>query len=422
MPVTRDAREPLRLGGVSLLEIVAAAGTPTYAYDTGAMRSGACAIEAAFEGEPHLVAYAVKANSAGGVVRALASAGCGADVVSGPELALALAAGIAPDRVVFSGVAKTDPEIDLALGVGDRGILGLQIESVEEVERVAARARALGRRGRVSVRINPEVDLEALDTHQGIATGHDDAKFGVALSDFGRALDAILARPELELVGLTTHVGSQFTQVEPYVLSARRLFQVARSASDRVRFAYLDTGGGFGVDYGAGCPVAPADFVRAARAERDEAGFGGTMLVCEPGRSLVATHGVVVSRVVGRKVSGERRWLLVDAGMNDLVRPAMYQARHRVVPVEASDAAERLQRVVGPVCESSDDFGAHALPEGGFDHVALLDAGAYGYTMASRYNGRALAAEVFVEDGRVTHVSPRAPDRAWVDDRLAAGR
>jgi len=419
MATSRDARGRLVLGGVALEEVAALAGTPTYVYDLGAMRAGVREITAAFGGDPHLVAYAVKANSAGPVVRAVAAEGAGADVVSGPELALALGAGISPDRIVYSGVAKTDAELDLAVAAQIRGV---QIESVEEVERVAARARAASRRVKVAIRVNPEVDLETLATHQGIATGHDDAKFGVALSDFGRAFSAVLAQPELELVGLTTHVGSQFTQIEPYVVAARRLFELAAEVASRAPLSYLDTGGGFGIDYGQGCPVAPADFVRAVRAERDRAGFGGMTLVCEPGRSLVASHGVLLSRVVQRKVSGERRWLMIDAGMNDLVRPAMYQARHRIVPVEPPAAPSVGQRVVGPVCESSDDFGSCALPERGFELVAILDAGAYGYTMASAYNGRALPAEVFVEDGKVAFVRPRAAASAWVEERLAAGR
>jgi diaminopimelate decarboxylase len=384
------------------------------------MAAGARALHAAFDGAPHVVAYAVKANSAGPVVKALAAEGCGADVVSGPELGLALACGISPDAIVYSGVAKTDAELDLALAAGPRGIAAIQIESVEEVARVAARARTSGRTARVSLRINPALDADVIDTHAHIATGHDEAKFGVAQADVTRALDAIARAPELSLEGLTVHAGSQLTATDAYVVAARTLFDLARSLRARHPLRFVDTGGGFGIDYGAGCPVEPADFVRAVRAEQKRAGLEDLILFVEPGRSLVAAHGVLVAATLQAKVTRGRRWLLVDAGMNDLLRPALYQARHRIVPWSAPAHPEAEWSVVGPVCESSDDFGVHVLAEAPPDGVAILDAGAYGYTMASRYNGRALPAEVFVRDGGVIAVAARRPESDWIDDRLAS--
>ncbi len=432
MGARRAADGELQLGGVTLGELAAASRyhTPTYVYDLGGMASEAAALRSAFEGAPHVVAYAVKANSAGPVVRTLREAGCGADVVSGAELSLALACGVAADAIVFSGVAKRDDEIDQAIAAG---ILALQIESVEEIERVAARARGLGRSANVSLRVNPEASLQALATHAHVATGHDEAKFGVPLADVALALARVRAEPRLSLVGLSSHVGSQLTSTGAYVASARALFDLAaneRSASPSLRF--VDTGGGFGVDYGDGCDRSPADFARETRALQRAMRLGDLALVVEPGRSLVAAHGVLLARVIQAKVTpakpteaARRRWLMIDAGMNDLVRPALYQARHRIVPLALGGGAGAGAlvefRVVGPVCESSDDFGEHLLPADPPARVAILDAGAYGYTMASRYNGRALPAEVFVRDGVVVAAREREPAEGWVRERVSIG-
>jgi diaminopimelate decarboxylase len=433
MPVMRQegGARILELGGVSLADVAAdpRIGTPAYVYDLDAISAEARELDQAFEGAPHLVAYAVKANSAGPVVRAVAAQGCGADVVSGAELVLAQRCGIAPDRILYSGVGKTDEELDLAVSAGDAGIAAIQIESVEEIARIAARAANAGRVARVSLRINPGVDAEAIETHRHIATGHDDAKFGVPLSTLADALERLARSPALRLVGLTSHVGSQFTDTSAYLASARALFGVAKELRPRLSIAYLDTGGGFGIDYGQGCAARPADFVRATRALQREHGLDDLALTCEPGRSIVGAHGVLVAKVIQRKVAGERRWTMIDAGMNDLMRPALYQAFHRVAPIAlppdgegAAAAPLRPWRVVGPVCESSDDFGIHDLPEGDLSPgVALLDAGAYGYSMASRYNGRPLPAEVFVSGGRVVSFRARRPLGEWVDDRLGAG-
>ncbi len=277
-------------------------GTPTYVYDLDAIAAEARALREAFEGAPHLVAYAVKANSAGPIVRALAVEGCGADVVSGGELLVALGCGVPPEAIVFSGVAKTDDEIDCALAAGERGILALQIESVEELDRIdGARARR-ARRARISIRVNPGLDKEAAGTHAHIATGHDEAKFGVAREDVPAALAFAKQSKHVELVGVSSHVGSQFTTIEPYVAAARALFGVARAARDNgAAIAFVDTGGGFGIDYGDGCAVAPADFVRAARADQRSAGLNDLPLHVEPGRALVGAHGVLLARVIQTK-------------------------------------------------------------------------------------------------------------------------
>jgi diaminopimelate decarboxylase len=424
--LTRDERGAV-LGGAVLAEVLAEArvATPAYVYDLDGIEAEARELATGFEGAAHLVAFAVKACSAGPVVRALAGAGCGADIVSGGELAVALGAGVPPERVLFSGVAKQSWEIDAAIGAGPAGILAIQIESVEEIARVQARATALGRRARIGLRINPGVEA---DTHAHVATGHDDAKFGIALADLSAALVAVAAAPNLELVGVGGHVGSQLTETRAYLAAAETLAGIAaerRAAGAPLTF--LDFGGGFGVDYGAGCATRPADFARAATALVARSAAAGLRILVEPGRSLVAAHAVLVASVVGAKVShavavaDHRRWLLIDAGMNDLIRPALYGAWHRIEPLDGAVVATGpAWRVVGPVCESSDDFGAHPFVEPPAQ-VVIRDAGAYGFTMASQYNGRALPAEVFLRGGKVVAVSRPAPVGAWVAGRLGIG-
>jgi diaminopimelate decarboxylase len=391
------------------------------------MAEGARALRAAFEGQKHLVAYALKANTAGAVVQTFATEGCGGDVVSAAELLVALACGVAPEHIVYNGVAKTDAEIDLALSSGPKGIGAVLIESLEEIARIEARARTLGRKARVGIRINPSLDL-AGKTHAHIATGHDRAKFGVPRDDAPRAAQLVEESSHLELVGMSAHVGSHFKTIEPYVDSARVLFGLVRSLRDagRVRsLEFVDTGGGFGVDYtgDASPPLpAPAEFVLAARAAQRELGLEDLALYVEPGRCLVAAHGVLVARAIQSKVTKAARWLMIDAGMNDLLRPALYQARHRIVPLRDGDGATSIPwRVVGPVCESSDDFGEHLLPRDPPAQVAILDAGAYGYAMASTYNGRSLPAEVFLRQGRVVGRTVQDSAEAWARARARAG-
>jgi diaminopimelate decarboxylase len=419
--LTRDPDGQARLGGVRLADVIDQPGqveTPAYVYDLDGMAAAARGLVEGFGGAPHLVAYAVKANSAGPIIRAIAAAGCGAEVVSGGELALVLKAGVAPDRVLYSGVAKKAGEIDLAIGAGDRGIAALQLESVAELARVEGRAKALGRVARVGLRINPGVEA---DTHEKVATGHDEAKFGVALEDLDQAFESLHASKHLAFVAVGCHVGSQLTETSTYLEAARRVLAVARRwEQDHPPLELVDFGGGFGVDYGAGCKAAPGDFARAAIALLQQEGFAGRRVTVEPGRSLVAEHGVLVARVVSSKASKSgRRWLLIDAGMNDLIRPALYGAHHRIEPLDA--APTQLgdgYRVVGPVCESSDDFGVHRFASPLPELVVIRDAGAYGFTMASEYNGRPLPAEVFLAAGRVASIKPARSVDAWVEARL----
>jgi diaminopimelate decarboxylase len=415
--LTRDERGAV-LGGMALGEIFRSGevGTPAYVYDLDAIAAEARALSAGFGDARHLVAYAVKANTAGPVVRALARAGCGAEVVSGGELAVALGSGVPADRILWSGVGKQGWEIDRAIGAGDRGILAIQIESVEEIARVSARAVALGRTARVSLRVNPGVEAH---THAYVATGHDEAKFGIARADLPAAWEAIDRAPHVVLVGLSAHVGSQLTSTDEYLAAASVLLALAEERHRaRPTLELVDFGGGFGVDYGAGCAAAPADFARTASRLLAGSSLASLLLVVEPGRSLVAPHGVLCASVIGTKQGRDRRWLMIDAGMNDLLRPALYAARHRIEPMEGAPAPDAPPwRVVGPVCESSDDFGEHpfATPPA---HVIVRDAGAYGYVMASEYNGRPLPAEVFVKDGLVAAVHFARSVDSWIADRL----
>jgi diaminopimelate decarboxylase len=418
--LTRDARGAV-FGGVALRELFRSKSlrTPAYVYDLDAIAAEARALGAGFDGAPHLIAYAVKANSAGPILRTLAREGCGMEVVSGGELMLALRCGIPADRVLYSGVGKLAWEIDFAVGAGERGILALQMESIEEIARVEARASALGRTARVSLRVNPDVEA---DTHAHIATGHDEAKFGVPRADLPEAFAALDRAPHLRLVGLSCHVGSQLTQTDEYLAAARILTELAAARmATHPTLELIDFGGGFGIDYGAGCPVTPADFARAAVRLLEGTTLAGLRLVVEPGRSLVASHGLICASVIGEKrtKSGDRRFLIIDAGMNDLIRPALYAARHRIEPLDrAPSGAAPLWKVVGPVCESSDDFGEHPF-ETTPEQVILRDAGAYGYVMASEYNARALPPEVFLRAGEVVAVSDPMSVEAWVERRAA---
>ena len=413
----RNALGQACLGETPLLDLMAQAGleTPVYFYDLDAIGHEARELIAGYGSARHVVAYAVKANSAGSVVRVLAAEGTGADVVSAAELEVAMACGIPAEKIVMSGVAKRDTELDFAIS---SRLLAIQAESVEELSRIATRARALGRQARVAFRLNPGVEIES---HAHISTGHDKAKFGITRADVARAFETVDAAGDaLVAVGLSTHIGSMLGDVAPYLQSAQHVCDVARARrAHKPGLEYVNFGGGFGIDYGAGQRARPADFAKSAVALLAEQGLADLMLVAEPGRSMVGAHGVLVAKVVQSKVSAEHQWVMIDAGMNDLLRPALYGAKHRIEPLEREPSTPEW-RVVGPVCESSDDFGEHPLGASVPDSVVIRDAGAYSFTMASEYNGRALAAEVFVKQGAVVSTSPSPGAAAWVKRRLQA--
>jgi diaminopimelate decarboxylase len=413
---TRDGEGRAVLGGAPLGALLQSASipTPAYVYDLDAIAREAREMVAALGEARHMVAYAVKANTAGSIVRTVAREGAGAEVVSRGELEVALGCGVPPGRITTTAVAKADHEIDAALGAGIRAIT---MESVEEIPRIAARARALGCVASLSFRVNPAVSI---DTHAHVATGHDEAKFGIALGDLGAAWELADRDPSLRVVGVGAHVGSTLKEIQPYLDSARVVCGVARErlASGR-QLDFVDFGGGFGIDYGSGPVPRPAEFLSAAQKLLTQQGLEALSMVVEPGRSMVAPHGVLVAAVLQEKRTRNGRWVFIDAAMNDLIRPALYGARHRIEPLEHAPGGKAV-RVAGPVCESADVFGEYALGDSAPKHVVIRDAGAYGFTMASEYNGRALPTEVFVAGGAVVSISKSPGREAWVARRLSA--
>jgi diaminopimelate decarboxylase len=402
---------------VPLAEIAAAVGTPCYVYAARAMRARLAAFQEAFAGERVLFCYALKANSNLAVIRLFAEQGAGADTVSGGEIARALAAGVSPRRIVYAGVAKTDDELRFAL---ETGILQFNVESVQELLRLAELAAAMGRTAPIALRINPDV---AAGTHDKISTGRKHDKFGIPYQE-APAVYAMAARlAAIDPVGVHMHIGSQITRLEPFEAAYRRgieLFTSLRAAGIPLR--RLDLGGGFGVRYQDEPRVEAAEF--AAMVRRLTAGLDCELLF-EPGRALVAEAGVILSSVIYLKEAGERRFLVLDSGMNVLVRPAMYGAHHPVLPVRQPEPGEALvpMDVVGPICESSDVLGRDRLlpPLARGDLVAITGAGAYGAVMASHYNSRPSAAEVLVDGDRFAVVKPRAaPEQQFADERIPA--
>jgi diaminopimelate decarboxylase len=415
---SRSAQGKAVLAGAEVGTLIDASGvgTPAYVYDLDAIADEARSMVTALGDARHLVAYAIKANSAGSIIRTIAAAGCGAEVVSRSELEVALAAGVPPSRIMTTAVAKVDHEIDAAIAAGIRAI---QLESIEELPRIAARARAAGRVVRVSFRINPGVRI---DSHSHVATGHEGAKFGIPLADLGAAWERADQESSLEVVGVGAHVGSTLKKVESYVESARVVCSVARArlASGKA-LEFVDFGGGFGIDYGNGTgPLPrPAEFLAAGRELLAAEGLDTLSLFAEPGRSMVAPHGVLVATVVQEKRSRTANWAFIDAAMNDLIRPALYGAHHRIEPLDRPPSSP-LWRVAGSVCESADDFGEHPLGNPLPGRVVIRDAGAYGFVMASEYNGRPLPAEIFASGGAVRSVSQSPGRAAWVARRLGA--
>jgi diaminopimelate decarboxylase len=413
---SRNAQGKAVLAGAEVGALIDASGvgTPAYVYDLDAIEDEARSMVAALGDPRHVVAYAMKANSAGSVVRTIAAAGCGIEVVSRSELEVALGVGVSPDKILTTAVAKADHEIDAAIGAGIRAI---QIESTEELPRIAARARAAGRVVRVSFRINPGVRI---DTHSHVATGHDGAKFGISIGDLGAAWEHADRDPALEVVGVAAHVGSTLKNVDSYLESARTVCSVARARlATGKALDFVDFGGGFGIDYGSGPVPRPAEFLAAGKKLLSAEGLDALALFAEPGRSMVAPHGVIVAKVVQEKRSRAASWAFIDAAMNDLIRPALYGASHRIEPLDRPPSTP-LWRVAGAVCESADDFGQHPLGDPLPERVVIRDAGAYGFVMASEYNGRPLPAEVFASRGAVRSVSESPGRAAWVARRLSA--
>jgi diaminopimelate decarboxylase len=409
----RVTRGVLHVEDVPLPAIAEAVGTPTYIYSSAHIEARHDELAQACAGHPTLLCYAVKANSSQAVLRTLARRGAGADIVSGGELARALAAGVPAAKIVFSGVGKLDAEIDAAISAGVRAI---NVESAEELERVAARARALGRVADVALRVNPDIDP---DTHPYLATGLRESKFGVAMAEAGALALHAAASSGLRLIGMACHIGSQIADETPFLAAFDRLRGLIVGLRERgVTLQHLDLGGGLGIAYTRDEPTldVPAFGAAVTAAARGL----GLDLVLEPGRYFVGNAGVLLTRVIGRKRGETRSFAIVDAAMNDLIRPALYGAFHAIVPVDVAAAGRPPVRadIVGPVCESGDFLGTDRLlpwPEPG-ELLAVLGAGAYGMAMASTYNTRALPAEVLVRGGEFAVTRPRRSIEALIAD------
>jgi diaminopimelate decarboxylase len=387
--------------GVSLEEAARAHGTPLYLYSRASIEAGYAAYDRAFAGVPHRICYALKANPCGALLRILAGLGAGADIVSGGEMLAALRAGFPPERIVFSGVGKTDAEI--ALGIA-RGIGEFNAESESEIERVASAAAAAGRTVRVSLRVNPDIDARS---HPYISTGLRDNKFGVEIGAAPAILRRARERPGVEISGVQCHIGSQITDLEPLRRAAAELASLSKALLEEgFALRTIDLGGGIGIDYTSDEPPPVAAFAAAVLPLLQDLPL---TLLLEPGRSLVARAGVLLTRVIVVKENQGKRFVVVDAGMTELLRPALYDAHHRVQPVTDAARSPGSADVVGPVCESADFLArARDLPavEPG-DLLAVRDVGAYGFAMSSTYNMRPRAAEVLVEGDRMRLVRRR---------------
>ena len=394
-----EAARPLHCDGVSLESLAKKFGTPLYVYSAGEIVERLSLFEHAFAGHDHLVCYAVKANSSLAILKLLAARGAGFDIVSGGELERVLrVAPEAAERVVFSGVGKTAEEIDRAIGAG---ILQFNVESESELAQLAARARKLKKKARFALRVNPDVFAE---THPYISTGLREHKFGIDIRQAAGIYRSATGDRWLQANGISVHIGSQIRSASPFGAAlerVRKLFDQLKS--EGILLQTIDAGGGLGIDYhGAsdargGNPAAKVSEYGEAIGEA-LAGFGGRLLL-EPGRFIVAQAGALLTRVLHVKRNGKKTFVIVDAAMNDLIRPALYQAHHEIVPVRPRTGRATPVDVVGPVCETGDFFARDRKikPLEPGDLVALLDAGAYGMTQASNYNTRLRPAEVLVE-------------------------
>ncbi|HEX9120448.1 MAG TPA: diaminopimelate decarboxylase [Terriglobales bacterium] len=390
-----------------LTELALKHGTPLYVYSATTVRDRYRTFDRAFRGFPHTVCYSVKANSNLALLKMLAGLRCGFDVVSGGELLRVLcAARTAARRVVFSGVGKAAEEMDAALRAG---ILMFNVESESEMAALAQRSARLKKTARLAFRVNPDVPAE---THPYIATGLHQHKFGVPIDSARRLYERAAREKWLEVAGVSVHIGSQITSVEPFGAAMERVAELVRELkSDGHRIRYVDAGGGLGIRYDAQeLPEFAAHARDLARAVTRPLRRSGVHLLLEPGRSIVGPAGALVVRVLYRKSNNGKSFVVVDGAMNDLIRPALYGAHHEIVPVERTRVEERdIVDVVGPICETGDFFARdRALPpveEGGL--LAILDTGAYGMSISSNYNTRPRAAEVLVEGKKARVVRKR---------------
>ncbi len=399
----------LKLEGHALQGLAQQFSTPLFVYSRQAMREALASYQRALQGRRHLICYAMKANSSLAVLQTFAQAGCGFDIVSGGELQRVLAAGGDPAKVVFSGVGKTRAEMQQALRAGVRCF---NVESTAELQVLDEVARAVGVIAPVSLRVNPDVDA---GTHPYISTGLKGNKFGIAHDEAVAAYRLAASLPGLQVRGIDCHIGSQITQVAPYLDALDRVLDLVEAVEAAgVSIHHIDLGGGLGITYTDEQPPAPAELVAHLLQRLDARGHGQRELLFEPGRSLVGNAGVLLTEVLvlkpGRVDEGGKNFCIVDAAMNDLMRPALYEAWMAIEPCEARSEPATTWDVVGPVCESGDWLGRdRALAVQPGDVLAVLSAGAYGMAMASNYNTRPRAAEVMVDGDRVHLIREREP-------------
>jgi diaminopimelate decarboxylase len=403
----------LHLEGVALDTLAERFGTPLYVYSRQALEAAYQAYAEAFATTPHLVCYAVKANSSLAILNVFARLGAGFDIVSGGELARVLAAGGDPRKVVFSGVGKTADEMRAALKAG---ILCFNVESVSELHRLNRVAGELGQVAPVSFRVNPDVDPK---THPYISTGLKQNKFGVPIADAHELYRLAASLPNLKVTGIDCHIGSQLTDLSPLADAADRVLALVDSlAAEGISLHHIDLGGGVGIRYRDETPPDLAAYGRTLAAR-----FAGRSekLLLEPGRSLVGNAGLLLTRVEYLKPGEDKNFAIVDAAMNDLMRPALYEAYHGIVTVNERQGPTRRYDIVGPICETGDFLGFArdlAIEEG--DLLALLSAGAYGMSMASNYNSRPRAAEVLIDKNKISLIREReTQDRLMAGERLA---
>ena len=388
---------------VRLADLAQAHGTPLYVYSKASMLDALAAYQRGFAGRKVQICYAMKANSSLAVLQLFARAGCGFDIVSGGELARVLAAGGDASKVIFSGVGKTRAEMRQALAAG---IGCFNVESEAELEVLNEVALDMGAQAPVSIRVNPNVDAK---THPYISTGLKGNKFGVAHERTLATYQRAAALPGLRVVGIDCHIGSQITEVSPYLDAVDRVLDLVQSIEAAgIAIHHIDFGGGLGITYNGETPPAADALWQQLLAKLDARGYGDRQLMIEPGRSLVGNAGVCLTEVLYLKPGEQKNFCIVDAAMNDLPRPAMYEAFHGIVPLRARSGATTTYDVVGPVCESGDWLGRdRALAVHSGDLLAVLSAGAYCASMASTYNTRGRAAEILVDGSQAVLIRPR---------------
>ena len=395
--------QQLMVEGVAAADLAQQHGTPLFVYSKAAMLGALAAYQRGFAGRRAQICYAMKANSSLAVLQVFARAGCGFDIVSGGELQRVLAAGGDAAKVIFSGVGKTRAEMQQALIAG---IGCFNVESDAELDVLSAVAVAAGKKAPVSIRVNPNVDPK---THPYISTGLKGNKFGVAHEDAVRIYQRAAGLPGLQVVGIDCHIGSQITDETPYLDALDRVLDlVAAIEAAGVPLHHIDFGGGLGIDYNGDVPPEADALWAKLLAKLDARGYGDRLLMVEPGRSLVGNAGICLTEVLYLKPGEQKNFCIIDAAMNDLPRPAMYQAFHQIVPLAPRSSAATTYDVVGPVCESGDWIGRDrdlAVQQG--DLLAVLSAGAYCMSMSSNYNTRGRAAEVLVDGSTATLIRVR---------------